>query len=330
MKLLTHVQINPVESEVLARISLIRPILYGLLAGIKSDVLQECGGPDNIKLKMLSRAYRPGDGNIGFCFEWAVHDAIRRKDPVVLDRLETAARLCKMKGNDFNSILFGLEKNGKVQIIDTAKELLTPESRILSGAQAQPPKLRSYLNMLSAAFNRASDRNALPSSIKGLWKADLFFGATDSDRWLGTTLKINQAQLESGKGLRIGIVPTSQGKTDKVTKSETKNLVICPLPYDNSFMELFYTAWGIVQQFIAADAQLPKDVCLPVPADRQAARELVSRREFPIKDVIQALEPLSQRGLASEEEKEIGSSVEKEGESSITSTIVAPVPTLHC
>ena len=270
MQLIKERQINPIESEVLARISIIRPILTSLLIGIKQDVVDEMGGINNVKLKMLPRAYRPGNGDIGFCFEWAIHDAIRHQDPRVLERLETAARRCRLPGRNFESILFGLEKSGKVQIIDTANHILTADSRILTGERAQPLKLKGYLNMLSAAFNRPETRKALPSSISGLWKADLFFGTTDADRWLGTSLKINPTQLEGARGLRIGIVPAMQGKSDKVYLDDKKNIMVCPIPYDGSFMELFYTSWGIVQQFIAADAQMPREVSLPVPADRQA------------------------------------------------------------
>lgn len=79
MQLITEKQVNPVESEVLARISIIRPILTSLLYGIKTEVLNELGGFHGMKLKMLPRAYRPGYGDIGFCFEWAIHDAVRRK-----------------------------------------------------------------------------------------------------------------------------------------------------------------------------------------------------------------------------------------------------------
>lgn len=66
------------------------------------------GSIENVKLKMLPRAYRPGAGDIGFCFEWAIHDAIRRQDPAVLNRLEDAARKCRLPGRNFESILFGL------------------------------------------------------------------------------------------------------------------------------------------------------------------------------------------------------------------------------
>jgi hypothetical protein len=190
MKLLIETQQNHVGSEVLARIAIIRPILMALLTGIKQEVLTELGGMENMKLFMLPRAYREGCGDVGFCFEWAVHDAIRRQDPLVMERILDASKLCKLRGTAFQSILFGVEKSGKIRIIDTANQLLTDDSRILTGAQAQPPKLKAYMNRLAAAFHRPDTRAALPSSIKGLWKADLFFGLTDADRWLGTTLKI--------------------------------------------------------------------------------------------------------------------------------------------
>ena len=41
MQLIKETQISPIESEVLARISIIRPILTSLLIGIKKDVLDE-------------------------------------------------------------------------------------------------------------------------------------------------------------------------------------------------------------------------------------------------------------------------------------------------
>ena len=93
-------------------------------------------------------------------------------------------------------------------------------------------------------------------------------------------------------------------------------------------MELFYTSWGIVQQFIAADAQMPREVYLPTPADRQAVRELVSRREFPIMDVVDALEPLSQPNLTEQDQQGISLSVTKEGEAQLNNAIIAPIATL--
>lgn len=328
MKLFIDKQISPVASEVTALVSIVRPILSGILFSLKADVVAEVGGHDKVKLKMLPRLFRPGDGDVGVAFEWAVHDAIKRQDPLVMERMNDAGKLCKLPGSDFTSLMFGLEKSGRTNLIDSVESILNEDSRLLTGAQAQPIKLKKYLNMLSAAFNRASARRALPSSINGLWKADLFFGTTDKNRWLGTTLKINPSNLEGARGLRIGIVPASQGTSDKIRKDEGKNLIICPLPYDGSFMELFYTGWRIVQQFIAADAKLPKEVALPNPPERQVARELEMRREYNVVEIIEALEVQSQRDLLLNEPevREVKSIVQKVGDVVANESIIAPVP----
>lgn len=52
-----------------------------------------------------------------------------------------------------------------------------------------------------------------------------------------------------------------------------------------------------MQQFIYADAEMPKEVALPIPSHRQVVKELVSRREFSIVEVIEALKPIAQPEL---------------------------------
>ena len=66
-------QLNPVQDEVLALTAVVRPILAGTLYALKADIVQEAGGYENLKLKMLPRLYRAGDGDCGICFEYAVH-----------------------------------------------------------------------------------------------------------------------------------------------------------------------------------------------------------------------------------------------------------------
>lgn len=110
-------------------------------------------------------------------------------------------------------------------------------------------------------------------------------------------MKINPDHLESAQGLRIGIVPAREGRSDRVQRDNSRNLVVCPLPYDGAFMEIFYSGWSVVRSFIAADAQLPKEVALPQPASRQVARYLAERRDYPVVDVIDALNSLAQPEL---------------------------------
>jgi hypothetical protein len=262
-------QRNPVADEVLALTAVVRPILTGTLYALKQEIVAEAGGYEGVKLLMLPRLYKAGDGDCGICFEYAVHEAISRQDARVLERIEDAARLCNVTGQaPPKSLLFGLEKTGTQQLIDTADDVLTDDSRLLYGTRGQPAKLKRHLNQLAGAFRNRQTRLALPYSIRGLWKADLFLGYTDSERWVATTVKINPSQLEGAAGLRIGIVPTRQGSSDRVRKDENKNLIICPLHHDEDFMQTFYEGWRIVQAFIDADANLPKEVTLPCPTHR--------------------------------------------------------------
>jgi hypothetical protein len=93
------------------------------------------------------------------------------------------------------------------------------------------------------------------------------------------------------------VVPVKQGTKDKPYKDEKRNLVVCPLLHDGSFMETFYEGWVIVQAFLAADARMPKEVDLPRPPTRQVARMLADRRDFPVVDVVEALGNFAQPEL---------------------------------
>lgn len=321
-----EIQQNPVASEVAALIAVVRPILEGLLSSLKSEAIEDAGGFDNIRLRTLARVYRAGDGDCGICFEYAVHDAISRRDADVLERVEDALKKCRVPGISHQSILFGAEKKGASQLIATAENILTDDSRLLTGLRSQPPKLKGYLNILAAAFRRPTTRLSLPTSINGLWKADLFLGTTDGDRYVGTTVKINPAQLEHANGLRVGIVPITQGSSDRVRKDEKRNLIICPMPYDQSFMETFFYAWGIVQQFIRAGAQMPREVYLPTPSHRQVCRELVSRSKFPVVDVIEALHPLAQPNLLTTRTTDAAQTIIGQG-AVLLDGLISPFPT---
>ena len=326
MKLRLEVQQNAVADEVSALTAVVRPILQSLLYALKGEVVEAVGGYEHVKLLMLARLYRPGDRDCGICFEYAVHDALNRREPSVLERLHDAMANCKVQGSEPTSILFGLEKSGSLNLINTAKETLTDDSRLLAGTRGQPAKLKRHIDAIAAAFRRKEAREALPWSISGLWKADLFVGHADSDRWVGTSVKINPSQLEAARGLRIGIVPAEQGATDVVRVDEARNLVICPLPYDRAFMEVFFQSWGIVKQFIDADAQLPKPANLPRDPERQVARSLVDRRAFTVVEVIEALRPLAQPELLRTDEQSAALVSRRETSPEVeTGAVVAPI-----
>lgn len=323
-------QRSPVADEVSALTAVVRPILLGVLNALKGDVVSEVGGHQSVKLMMLPRLYRRGDGDCGICFEYAVHDAVDRHDPLVMERITDAlSQHCQVPGvSSASSILFGAEKTGAVQLIDTAKERLTDESVLHAGTRGRPVKLKRHIDTVASAFRRKTAQLLLPQSISGLWKADLFLGFQDTDRWVGTSVKINPRHLEAARGLRIGIIPTYQGQTDAIRADEHKNLIVCPLPHDASFMEVFYRAWGIVQQFLTADARMPKEVSLPLPTDRQVAKYLEERRDYAVGEVIEALGSLAQPHLLDTDETAVDVLLRREGEGTVGG-VIAPVPSAN-
>ncbi|WP_315768320.1 MULTISPECIES: hypothetical protein [unclassified Bradyrhizobium] len=315
-------QLNEVAGEVQALLAVIGPILRGVLYALKREVAIEAGDYENLKLLMLGRLRRQGDGDCGICFEYAVHEALNTGDAHVVERVTDALKLCKVTG-DAKSLLFGIEKSGRQQLIDTVHQEFTDDSRVLSGLKGQPPKIKRHLSELARAFRRRT--TTLPTSISGLWKADLFLGVPEAERWVGTTVKINANALVGAKGLRVGIVPSLSGRSDRVIKDESKNLIICPLHHDGLFMEIFYDAWNIVLAFFSADSRVPKEVVLPNPAHREVARQLEQRREFPVLDVIEALKVFAQPELLVTAPKKAGLQTLASGDD-LANMVVAPLP----
>lgn len=326
MQLRLEFQENPVADEVSAITAVVRPVLLGLVHSLKADVLAEAGGLSGLKLFMLPRVRRPGDGDVGICFEYAVHDALNRLDPLIVERVADALTKCKVPSSSSpKSILFGAEKTGSAALIDTAKGVLTDDSVLLYGAAGRPLKLRDHIDTVAEAFRKPAVRETLPQSVRGLWKADLFVGEIASHKWVAATLKINKDHLEGASGLRLGIIPAHQGGSDAVYLDDTRNLVVCPLPYDRSFMQIFYEAWEVVVQFLAADARVPPERNLPRPPARQVARYLEDRREFPVLDVVEALAPLAQPSLlrTAQQTASLDATTETAAE---TAALLAPIP----
>lgn len=319
-------QQNEVADEVSALIAVTRPIVNGVLQSIRTEMITGIGAErEDLPLKLLGRLRKEGDGDTGVAFEYAVHDAIARGESVITERISDALKSCRITG-DPASILFAVEKAGAKQLISTEMELITDDSRILSGTVGQPAKLKPRLNMLAAAFRRARVREYLPRSIRGLWKADLFLGSPGPDRWVGTSVKVNPLHLEGGAGLRVGIIPTQSGKSDSIRKDDQRNLVVCPLPHDYSFMQVFYEGLRIVQALCNTDFEMPTEALLASPVHREVARMWAERRDYPVVEVLEAASVFAQPGLLVTEDEQVGSIPFYSEATPDTSTIISPFP----
>lgn len=299
MKLQKELQRADVSDAARARIALALPVLKGILLALQRDRVTRLGGYEKITLSDLAREYREGSGDCGICFEYAVHDSLTAKDERVHSLLSNVLNdFCGIKSGA-ESILFGAEKSGGLSLIDTSATLVDNDSRVLSGSVGQPAKLKKQWDTITKALRDAKARDRLPSSIKGLWKADLFLGSSSEGRWVGSTLKLNKSDFQGAAGLRLGIYPEIK-KGEGPSRDEKNNLILCPLPYDANFMEVFYSAFFAVKQFLLADAKVPKPVHLPNSADRFLAQQFEDRREFPVVEIIEAMYALGQPDLTSE------------------------------
>ena len=327
MEIRKEQQRAPVADEVSALVAVTRPIIVGVLQSISKEMLEPFEDRTQVPLKMLGRLRKKGDGDCGIAFEYAVHNAVT-ENPVVKERVADALKKCRIRRGDPSSILFAIEKTGSKQLISTELGLITDNSHLLSGTRGRPVKLKKHLNSLAAAFRRPNTRPNLPQSINGLWKADLFLGSPDPDHWVGTTVKINPSQLEAANGLRIAIVPSRSGRSDAIRLDEQKNLVICPMPHDGSFMQIFYESWRIVQVLCSSDFQMPREVDLPNPLHREVARIYVERREFKVVDVIDATANFAQPELLETDTDQVTNTAFAASVAPETSTIISPFPTI--
>jgi hypothetical protein len=323
-------QLSPVADQVSALVAVTRPIIAGVLQSISNEMIQAAATTRaDLPLKLLGRLRKQGDGDCGLAFEYAVHDAIRTHEPVANERIADALRRCNIVRGDPTSILFAIEKAGSQQLISTDLDLITENSRVLSGYRGQPVKLKKHMASLASAFRRPRARLNLPQSIRGLWKADLFLGSTAPDHWVGTSVKLNPDHLEAARGLRVAIIPSFAGRSDAIHLDEQKNLLLCPMPHDGSFMQVFYEGWRIVQALCDRDFQMPREVDIPNPVHREVARMYVERRDFPVLDVLDAVRKFGQPELLDTSDETVESVAWRHDATPGTSTVISPFPRSH-
>lgn len=265
-------------------LSFISPILFALLMGLKSEVVQSLNGFDKIRLRELARNYREGDGDCGICFEYSIHSAIRKNDPLIMQRINEALNKCGISGNNTTSILLGFEKNRVLQINDELLSNLTDTSILVTDAFGNKINLLEHISRICTAFRNSNSRRYLPNVINGLWKADLLLGNKDEDLWAAVSVKINPLALVHANGIAIGIIPSRWNRF--VTVKTKGKMVVCPLIYDNGFMQYFYAAWNTVRCFFYADARVPHEHCLYCKEQLQIAEFLASKRDTPVLELV--------------------------------------------
>jgi hypothetical protein len=290
-------QKNPVADDVGALVAVTGPIITGILRSIPMEVTTSFGERDRLPLSMLGRLLEKADGDCGIAFEYAVHDAIISREPIIAERLADALGKCGIGKGDPASILFAIEKSGAQELISTEAGLVMENSPVLLGEGGRPVSLREHLGAIGATFRLPGALLNLAQSIRGLWKTELFLGSSGHDQWVGASVNISRSQLTAAEGPRIAIIPSVAGVSDAVRPDDHKNIVICPLPHDGSFMQIFHEGWKIVQTLCAMNFEMPGSSDIPNPLHREVARIFAERRRFPIVEVIDAIRKFAQPEL---------------------------------
>jgi hypothetical protein len=107
---------------------------------------------------------------------------------------------------------------------------------------------------------------------------------------------------------------------------EQKNMVICPVPRDGSFVQIFYAGWRIVQALCAGNFEMPSTADIPSPPHREVARIYAERRDFPILDVVDAIRKFAQPELLTRRTGTVPDVPFAATAAAATSTIITPVP----
>src|SRR5499427_8442209 len=270
-------QKNPVADEVSALVAVTGPIIAGVLHSVSVDVTNTFGDRDRLPLKILGSLRKEGDGDCGIAFEYAVHDAVVSREPAVAGRVADALEKCGVSGSDPASILFAIEKSGAQELISTEPALVMDNSPVLLSEGGRPVGLREHLVAIGAAFRLPDAHLSLAQSIRGLWKTELFLGSADLDQWVSAGIHMSSPPAGAAKAPRIAIVPSMSGHSDAVRRDEQKNTIICPVPHDGSFIQIFHEGWQIVQALCASDFEMPESSDIPSPVHRELARIFVER-----------------------------------------------------
>ena len=117
MRFLLSAQSAPVSDPVRSKFAMAVPVIEATLFALNHERIIRLGGLEKWTLADLAREYREGSGDAGICFEYAVHDAIARRDEILWPLAsEVLERFCTIPGGS-DSLLFGPEKDGRVPVI---------------------------------------------------------------------------------------------------------------------------------------------------------------------------------------------------------------------
>jgi hypothetical protein len=91
-------------------------------------------------------------------------------------------------------------------------------------------------------------------------------------------------------------------------------------------MQIFHEGWRIVQVLCDTDFRTPRDVDLPAPDHREAARVYIERRDYPVIDVLEATARFAQPHLLETTTESVTTTLLQASTIPGTGTVITPFP----
>jgi len=245
-------QSAPIEEYGRAVYAVGRSIIRALLDSLSSEDLGDLNTPlELVKMRQLAKVARidRDKGMRGDGFEWAVHEAILGGEIRVLDPLAAAMSKASRYTRDIEptSVMFGQERSRYLGFLDAVVDEAGTDAFLLPEGRGRPFHFGTWV--AEAAAGQSAEAR-LPGRIKSIWKTDLFLSGKGNPRHFAATVKSNFAQLEGGRGLRLGIVPESSINPCGVRFSQPHGLWVVSLADPDGFMGLFNDAYMAVGRAI--------------------------------------------------------------------------------
>lgn len=311
--IITFIEQNaPIDEYGRALYAVSRSILRALLDSLSAQDLTDLNTPlKDVRMRQLAKVIRleRDKGMRGDGFEWAVHEAILGAEPRVTEPLSYALRKASRYIADAepSSLMFGHERARYLGFLDAVVDTAGTDAYLLPQGSGKPFRFGPWV---SVAADGAVSEARLNERIKKIWKTDIFLSAKGDPRHFATTIKSNFAQLEGGKGLRIGIVPESTDRSNPsgVRWSDTHGLWVVTLADPNGFMGLYNDAYSAVGRAICTlGRQDPPPYYVKPSAKAARVQEQIEKYpEARAEDIEDALNEAAQQGLVLAQHRLVG------------------------
>lgn len=295
-------QKQPIDERGRALYAIGRSILRAQLDQLSQEDLEDLGRDRaDVTLRQLAKLARldRDKGMRGDGFEWAVHEAVLGEEPTVVGPVADAMARASKKFRTMDmptSLLFGYERAKYLGFLDAIVENADAQAVLLpDGSQGRPYIFDGPWIRLAAKGKTAEP--LLGDRISRVWKTDLFLSDEARHRHVAATIKSNHLLLESGPGLRLGIVPEAKDLPAGVRYRNGLWLVVLPDP--NGFMGLFNDAYESVAEAVLRLGKHERGNYFykPTPQGQRLTDQLVKYENAKVVEIEHALNEAAQQDL---------------------------------